>query len=136
MAHKMKAISLTRPRLKLTKRVGINDVSAYIASRASLNKGTVMNVLSELQATIAHFTHLGMAVKFEGIGVFSPMITLYGDLKIILRQDRELRDLLGNYLRYEKEIVNRDNVGKTPDELIALWNEENPTDPVDIPPVP
>lgn len=136
MAHRMKAINAMRPRLKLTKFVGMKDMSQYIAVRASLNRGSVMNVLSELQATIAHFTHLGMAVKFDGIGVFMPHITIPGDLKVSLRLDRELRDLLGTYLGYDKEIIKRENINKTPDELIALWNEENPTDPVEIPTTP
>ena len=30
----------------------------------------------------------------------------------------------------EGTILNRRNVGKTPDELVALWNEDHPDDPV------
>lgn len=133
MAHRLKAISVMRPRLKLTKVVGIKDSSAFIAGRTTINKGTVMNVLAELQETIGHFNKLGMAVRFDGIGVFSPSIKLDGDITVQFRQNRDLRDLLGNHLKYEKEIVNRDNVGKSPNDLITLWNDENPSDPVVIP---
>jgi len=30
----------------------------------------------------------------------------------------------------EGTILNRRNMGKTPDELVALWNEDHPGDPV------
>jgi hypothetical protein len=32
--------------------------------------------------------------------------------------------------RFFSEILNRRNIGKTPDELVELWNVEHPDDPV------
>ena len=130
MAIRLVAINLLRPRLKLTEAVGINEMAGLIAGRTSINRGTVKNILDELQASIIHFNKLGMAVNMQGIGLFSPKIALNGDITVQFRQNKELRNSMETHLEYVKTIINRDSVGKTPDELVALWNEENPSDPV------
>lgn len=133
MAHRIVAINSLRPRLKLTEPVGINEMAGFIAGRTSINRGTVWNALDELQASIIHFNKLGMAVTLQGIGVFSPKIGLDGNITIQFRQNKELKNGMETHEEYVKTILNKDNVGKTPDELIALWNEQNPTDPVEDP---
>jgi hypothetical protein len=32
---------------------------------------------------------------------------------------------------FTDEILNRENIGKSVDELVEMWNAENPDDPID-----
>lgn len=130
MAHKLKAISLTRPRLKRSTAIRINEISEFIEGRTGIQRSSIKSALDELQATIIFFNKMGKAVVLPGLGTFTPHITLDGVINSKFRQNKELSTKLGTDEQYLEEIVNRDNVGKTPDELVTLWNEENPTDPV------
>jgi len=130
MAHRLKAISLMGPRLKHSTSIKINEISEFIEGRTGIQRSSIKSALDELQATIIFFNKLGKAVVLPGLGTFTPHITLEGVVNTKFRQNKELSAKLGTDEQYLEDIINRDNIGKTPDELVTLWNEENPTDPV------
>lgn len=136
MAHKLKAINALRPRLQRGKPARINAMAKFIEGRTSITRGTVRNVLDELQMTILHFNRMGRSVSMPGIGTFAPHIGLDGTITTSIFLNSELREGLGTSKGYEGHIVNSDNIGITVDEIVTLWNEQNPTDPVDPDPVP
>lgn len=136
MAHKLKAVAALRPKLKRNKAVDIDTLAGFIEGRTGINRGNVYNLLFELQEAIVYHNKKGLSVRFPGLGMFVPQIALEGNIKARFRQNSELSKKMGTNREYEGEIFNSDNIGKTFDELIALWNEENPTDPVDPDPVP
>lgn len=69
-------------------------------------------------------------MKVEGLGTFSPSIDLDGNLAISYRPDPALSNGLNIPGIFSGTILNRENIGKTSEELIAMWNEAFPEDQV------
>lgn len=130
MAHKMRAINAVRPRLKLGRTVSMKKLEKRICSRTTFNEGLVNNVLMELKNAVIDFFQEGRSVKLEGLGIYMPQIGIDGEFYISHRLDSELRKRLNDQGWFEGELLNKDMIGKTVDELIQRWDEENPTDPV------
>jgi hypothetical protein len=130
MASKIKAIAAYRPKVKLGRTAQMDEVVAYIADRTGLNEGELSIALKELRDAVAFFNLAGRAVKLEGLGTYAPKVGLDGVLDVAHRLDRALKNRLNAPGAFGGEIENRDMIGKTGDDLVALWNEEHPDDPV------
>jgi hypothetical protein len=130
MASRIKAINAYRPKLKLGRTVQTDGLVDYIARSTGLDKGEIVHVLLELHDAIVFFGRQGVGVKLEGLGTYLPKIRLDGTLDAQHRLDWGLRRDL-NRGRYTGRMVNRGNVGKTADDLVAQWNAEHPDDPVE-----
>lgn len=55
---------------------------------------------------------------------------LVGPFDVSHRLDRAIKNALNAPGAFGGEIVNRENIGKTADDLVALWNADHPDDPV------
>jgi len=130
MASRIQAINTYRPKLKLQGTVQMKELVEFISDRTGLNKGDLQIALSELSATVQFFAKRGNGVKLPDLGTYLPTIGLDGTLDISHRLDPAIKNALNTPGAFIGEIVNRDNLGKTPDELVALWNQEHPDDPV------
>lgn len=133
MAIKLKAISTLRPRIKLGKKAGLKQVVKQIVARSTLNEGEVYNALRELRDVVAHICLTGRSVSLDGLCSYTPSVQLDGSFKLVHRMDKDMNALMNTPFAFEGDIVNKDNIGLTPDDLVSLWNEENPSDPVVIP---
>ena len=130
MTHRIKAIQAGRPRIRPARTVQTDELVAYIAQHTGYNAGDILHMLAEFHDAVVHFNRYGSGVKLEGLGIYMPNIRLDGTLDIQHRLDHRLkRDL--NRGTFSGEIVNRENIGKTADELVALWNEAHPDDLVE-----
>lgn len=130
MAERIKAISTFRPRIKLGKRAGLKEVVELIVARSTLNEGEVYNALRELRDVVAHICLTGRSVSLEGLCSYTPSVQLDGSFKLTHRMDKDLVGLMNKPYAFKGDINNRSNIGFSPDDLVALWNEENPSDPV------
>lgn len=130
MASKIKAINTYRPRLKLGRRAETDELVAFIARSTGLNESGVRQVLLELRDAAIFFNQQGRAVKFEGLGTYSPSIDLEGTIKVSHRADVALKSALNAQGSFMGDIINRENIGKTSDDLVTMWNADNPGDPV------
>lgn len=130
MASRIKAINQYRPRIVLGKRVEMDEQVAFMARSTGLNEGTIRQVLIELRDTVVFFNHSGRPVKLDGLGTYTPTVGLDGSFDIGHRADNYLKNALNTPGAFGGEIENRTNIGKSGDELAALWNEEYPDDPV------
>jgi hypothetical protein len=106
------------------------ELARYLADRTGLHVTQVRYVLGELQAGVLNFSRAGRAVRLEGLGTFSPGIELDGRIIINHRPDLVLVHTLNAPGIFEGEIIHRENIGKKLDDLVALWNEDHPTDPL------
>ena len=98
-------------------------------SRATgLVEGSIDQVIKELRDQIIEFNRAGRAVKVEGLGTYAPNISLDGTLDLQYRADTAFGNALNIPGIFTGTIANRENIGKTSDELIAKWNEANPGD--------
>lgn len=91
--------------------------------------GDVIHMLALFHDAVVAFNRYGQGVKLEGLGTYLPNIGLDGTFDVQHRLDWGLRRDL-NSRKFDGKIINRCNIGKTADELAALWNEEHPEDPV------
>lgn len=130
MASRIQAINAYRPRIKLGRTVGTEDLVDFIARSTGLNESGVRQVLLELRDATIFFNSQGQGVKLEGLGTYSPSIDLNGTIKIGHRADSSLKNALNAQGAFKGTIENRDAIGKTSDELVAQWNTDNPSDPV------
>lgn len=128
MANKIAAISTYRPRIVLRSTLELKELVDYIAGRTGLNKGEIQMVLSELSSAIQFFNKQGQGVKLPGLGTYLPSIDLQGKLTVSHRLDREILNALNAPGAFRGEIANRENIGKTADDLVALWNKDHPND--------
>lgn len=130
MASKIQAINANRPRIKLGRTADNEELTEYIARSTGLNESGVRQALLELRDAIISFNKQGRAVKLDGLGTYTPSIDLEGTIKVSHRADRALKNALNTKGAFRGDIVNRDNIGKTGDDLVAMWNTDNPSDPV------
>jgi hypothetical protein len=87
-------------------------------------------VLLELHDALVFFGQRGCGVKLEGLGTYLPTIRLDGTVDMQHRLDWGLRRDL-NRGKFAGRIVNRKNIGKTAEQLVAQWNARHPDDPVE-----
>jgi hypothetical protein len=130
MANRLKAINSYRPHLELGNTVQNDELVRYIADRTNLNKSMVALVLGQLSDAVIFFNTTGRGVKFEGLGSYLPGIDLDGTFNVENRLDSAIKKGLNAPGVFTGTLVNRENIGKTADELVALWNTAHPEDPV------
>jgi len=101
------------------------------AERAtSLVEGTFDLSIRELRNQIIEFCRAGRAVKIDGLGTWTPNLKMDGSFDIQYRADNALVNGLNMPGVFNGEIVNAKNIGKSGDELVAMWNEVFPKDQV------
>lgn len=128
MASKIKAVGAYRPRIKLGKTAPLQQLVGYIAGRTGLNEGEITIVLKELRDAVIFFAQQGRGAKIEGLGTYLPKIGLDGRFDMAHRLDGTIKNNLNTPGSFSGEIENRANIGKTADELVAIWNEDHPDD--------
>ena len=132
MANKMTAITTYRPRVKLNKAVGADELAKYIARGSALNRGEIRNVLTELNEAITYFNSRGTPVHIEDVGYFTPSIRLNGRFNVNLRLDPAIRNQMNLAGVYTGPVINSANIGMKQQDLIDLWDAEHPDDPVEL----
>lgn len=130
MATRIAAINAYRPRIELGNTVQKSELNRYLADRTGLNEGSVELVIKELRDTIIFFNRAGRSVKIDGLGIYTPNIGLDGEFDISYRADGALNNGLNSRGTFSGNIARRENIGKTPDDLVAFWNKEHSDDPV------
>lgn len=128
MAKLIQAIAALGPRILLDRRASMNELVSLIAGRTGLNRGDILLVVNELREAIVFFALAGRSVKIEGLASYSPKVNLQGTYALVHRQDPSIFNDLNKPKAFEGKMVNRDMIGKTSEDVIARWNEENPTD--------
>jgi hypothetical protein len=126
---RISAINVLRPRTRTSAMVDLKMLANYVATRANLSVSDVSHALEELHNAVLFFCALGHSVKLDGLGVYRPDLELDGEKTIHYRMDQALIKQI-NVMPFAAKIDNGENIGKTPDELVALWNELHPDAPV------
>ncbi len=130
MAHRIKVISILRPRIGQGNTVQKPELIRSISRATGLVEATLDYGIKELRDKIIEFTRTGRAVKVEGLGTWTPIIALDGSFDIQYRPDTALVNGLNIPGTFTGTINNRENIGKTGEELVTKWNTEYPEDQV------
>jgi hypothetical protein len=129
MANLIQAINTYRPRLELGRTVQTDELVNYVAGRTGLNASELVMALMEVRDAIIYYNRMGRGVKVAGLGTYLPNIHLDGTLDVEHRLDKSIKRGL-NEKKYVGHILNQKYIGKTSDDLVAVWNVEHPDDPV------
>ena len=130
MAHRIKAINAYRPRVEQGNTVQKPELIRGLSRATSLVEGSVELAMKELRDQLIEHCRSGRAVKVDGLGIWTPTIALDGTLDIQYRPDAAFSYGLNLPGVFTGTILNRENIGKTSEELVTMWNEANPGDPV------
>ena len=128
MAHRIKAINAFRPRIDQGNTVQKAELIRGLSRATSLVKGSVELAMKELRDQLIEHLRAGRAVKVDGLRIWTPTIALDGTLDIQYRPDAAFGYGLNLPGMFTGKIHNHQNIGKTGDELVAMWNEANPGD--------
>jgi nucleoid DNA-binding protein len=131
MAPRIKAVNAFRPRIEQSYTVQKPEFLRVISRATSLVEGSVDLVIKESRDQIIEICRSGRAVKVEGLGIFSPSIDLRGKVTISFRPDPAFANGLNAPGLFSGAILNRENIGKSSDDLVAMWNEAYPEDLVE-----
>ena len=130
MAHRIKAINAYRPRIEQGNTVQKPELVRALSRATGLVEGSIDHSMKEQRDQLIEYCRAGRAVKVEGLGTWTPTIALDGTLDIQYRPDPAFSYGLNIPGIFSGTIVNREFIGKTSDELVAKWNDDNPGDPV------
>jgi hypothetical protein len=132
MAPRIKAVNAFRPRIEQGNTVQKPELLRAVSRATGIVEGTLDQSIKEVRDQIIEFNRAGRAVKVDGLGTFSPSIDLEGNLSISFRPDTAFANGLNVPGIFSGTILNRENIGRTSEELVALWNENNPDDRVEF----
>ena len=128
MAPRIKAVNAFRPRIEQGNTVQKPELVRALSRATGLVEGSIDQSIKELRDQIIEFNRAGRAVKVDGLGTFSPSIDLDGNLAISYRPDPVLSNGLNIPGVSSGRIINRENIGKTSEDLVTMWNESFPDD--------
>ena len=130
MAHRIRAINAYRPRIEQGNTVQKPELVRALSRATGLVEGSIDQSIKELRDQIIEYCRAGRAVKVEGLGTWTPSIALDGSLDIQYRPDSAFSYGLNIPGIFSGTILNRENIGKTSAEIVAMWNEQYPDDQV------
>lgn len=130
MAKRITAIRRYKPEIQRNPTLQMPDIIGDMTQATGLTHGAVLHVMYQFQEAILTAHRDGRALKMEGLGTFTPVMRMDGSLDILFRPHVELLRQLNDLTSFHAKILNKKNIGKTSDELIAQWNRDHPDDPV------
>jgi nucleoid DNA-binding protein len=128
MASRITAINTYRPRIEVGNTVQKPELIRQLSRATGLNEGSTDLSMKELRDIIIENLRAGRGVKVEGLGTWLPNIDTAGEFDVQYRMDSQLKSALNVEGIFAGTILNRENIGKTSDELVALWNAAHPDD--------
>ena len=129
MAKKIQAVAAYGPRIDLIEAADFDRFMSLITQRTTLSAGVVKNVQESEVETLIGLLREGRPVH-TGVAIFTPSINLEGKIDVNVRVDKRILSALNSNGAFTGRLIHSENVGKTSDELVALWNEEHPEDPI------
>ena len=131
MARKITAIRKYRPEIRLERTRQMPELVSDMSHATTLSEGSIRNVVYQLRDAILMAHRAGQPVKIEGLGSFTPTLRMDGRLGILFRPDPDMLRQLNDRTRFRAKILNRANIGKSANDLVAQWNAGHPDDPVE-----
>lgn len=130
MARQIQAVAVYRPRIDYGDAASEERFMELVTNRTTLSPGVVKNVQeAEMEALVGLLLD-GRPVH-TGTAIYTPSIDLTGNLDVKVRVDKRLLSALNSPGAFRGHLINADNIGKTGADLVTLWNEAHPDDPVE-----
>lgn len=129
MAKLLQAVVAYGPKLELMDAAEPQRFMELLTKRTTLSAGVVKNVQESEMETLIGLLLEGRPVH-TGVAIFTPSIDLEGNLNVNVRVDKRMLTALNTPGAFTGKIRNKENIGKTSQQLSERWDEENPGDPV------
>ena len=127
MAKLIQAFTAFGPKIDLKETADSKTFMKLITKRTTLSSGVVKNVQESEVETLIDLLQEGRSVH-TGVAIFRPIIDAQGNLSISVRVDKRITSALNSPDAFTGKISNSENIGKTTDEIVYLWNQEHPED--------
>lgn len=129
MAKKIQAWTKFGPRIDLAEPMKSEELIENIIAATNQSRGSVLAVLSELDVQIESALKSGRIVHLPNGTHYEPVGKKNGSINIDVRVNPDLDKRVNAGFR--GKWINRENIGKSEAEIIALWNEAYPDDPIE-----
>lgn len=131
MASKLATISRLRPKIISQGIVDLERFAERITKNTTYNKEEIYSILRLFVGEANNALQNGENVKIDDLVSIKANMKVGGEVNMSLRGDRgAVAELNNPTLWGAGKVDNFANLNKTTEELIALWNQENPDDPV------
>lgn len=117
------------PKLAPATPIEAEEVIEQLIAATNQTRGSVLAVLSELDEVVLQGLRNGRIVKLPNGTNYRPIGKKDGSIKVTVRLNPRLTKQIAAERR--AKWVNSQNIGKSEEELIALWNEAHPDDPIE-----
>ena len=131
MAQLIQAFAVYGPKIDLMEAADPQRFMELITQRTTLSAGVVKNVQESEVETLIGLLKEGCPVH-TGIAIFRPTIDAQGNLSVSVRVDKRIMAALNSPGAFTGKVNNSANVGKTSQEIAALWNEANPDNLIEL----
>jgi hypothetical protein len=129
MAKKIQMWTEFGPKLAPATPIAAEEVIEQLVQATNQTRGSILAVLSELDEVILQGLRSGRIVKLPNGTNFRPIGKKDGSIKVSVRLNPRLTKQIAAERR--ANWVNAQNIGKSEAEMIALWNEAHPDDPIE-----
>ncbi len=128
MAKRIEMWRKLGPRLAPATPVEPEEVTEDLIATTNQTQGSVLAVLSELDAVIEKALKAGRSVKLPNGTIFRPVGKKDGTISVRVYLPSPMAKRINTEQR--AKWINADNIGKSEAEMIALWNELYPDNPI------
>ncbi|MGD9100669.1 MAG: hypothetical protein PVF45_09335, partial [Anaerolineae bacterium] len=115
------------PRIVQAKAANVKHYLALITQRTTLSSGVVKNVQESEVDTLIDLLLDGRPVH-TGVAIYTLDIGLDGTYRVSVKVDKRITVAVNVKDAFRGTIANAENIGKTSDELVEMWNEDHPDD--------
>jgi hypothetical protein len=130
MNNKIKAWTKFGPRLEPKEPMESDEVIENIVKVTNQSKGSVLAVLSELDVQLESGLKAGRVVRLPNGTHYRPVGKKDGRIDILVRVNPEIDKNVN--VNFRGKWRNAENIGKSEAEIIAIWNETYPQDPIEL----
>ena len=130
MAKKIQAWAKFGPRIELAPPMKSEELIENLIAATNQSRGSVLAVLSELDVQVESALKAGRIIHLPNGTHYEPTGKKNGSINIDVRVNPDLDKRVNAGFR--GKWINAENIGKSEAEIIALWNEAHPDDPIEV----
>ena len=129
MANKIQAWTEFGPRLEPSKPMSNDEIIENIVAVTNQSRGSVLAVISELDVQLESGLKAGRVVQLPNGTHYRPIGKKDGTVNIQVRVNPSVNKNVN--MKFRGAWRNATNIGKSEAEIIAMWNEVHPEDPIE-----
>ncbi len=128
MAKKIQMWAELGPKLAKADPITGEDIVEQLVQATNQTRGSILAVLSELDEVILQGLRNGRIVQLPNGTHYQPYGKKDGSIKVRVHLNKRMK---GQISAQRAKWQNAANINKSEEEMIALWNEAHPDDPIE-----